>query len=93
MISLGGQADTDAAVAAARAAFDDWAFTPKRGKIASCWTKLGRDLQRPRQDEMAHAISLEMGAPIEPKPRASQWWRSGPWHHDAFVEAFKRVRI
>jgi len=34
VISLGDQADTDAAVAAAKAAFPDWAFVAKSEKIA-----------------------------------------------------------
>ena len=34
-ISLGDQADTDAAVAAARAAFDAWAATPIPERIAA----------------------------------------------------------
>ena len=33
-ISLGSQADTDAAVAAAKAAFEDWAFVPKTEMMA-----------------------------------------------------------
>ncbi len=34
VISLGGQKDTDAAVAAARAAFEGWSTTPKDERIA-----------------------------------------------------------
>ena len=34
VISLGGQADTDAAVAAARAAFESWSQTPKAKRLA-----------------------------------------------------------
>ena len=34
VIALGGQADTDAAVAAAKAAFPGWAATPKAERIA-----------------------------------------------------------
>jgi len=34
VISLGDQADTDAAVAAAKAAFADWAFVDKSEKMA-----------------------------------------------------------
>ena len=33
VISLGGQADTDAAVAAARRAFPDWAATPPAERL------------------------------------------------------------
>ena len=34
VISLGGQADTDAAVAAARAAFEGWSQTSKADRLA-----------------------------------------------------------
>ncbi|MEM7670261.1 MAG: aldehyde dehydrogenase family protein [Pseudomonadota bacterium] len=62
-ITLGGQADTDAAVAAAKAAFASWSQTSKAERIEA--------LQRlaaaydARADDMAEAISQEMGAPIE----------------------------
>ncbi|MEM6637125.1 MAG: aldehyde dehydrogenase family protein [Pseudomonadota bacterium] len=63
VISLGGQADTDAAVAAARAAFPAWYATSLDKRI-----ELGRAIlaaYQARREEMAEAISLEMGAPIE----------------------------
>ncbi|MFQ3304074.1 MAG: aldehyde dehydrogenase (NAD+), partial [Oceanospirillaceae bacterium] len=34
VISIGDQADTDAAVAAAKAAFDSWSQTPKAQRLA-----------------------------------------------------------
>ncbi len=63
VVSLGGQQDTDAAVAAANSAFDSWSTTSKDGRIAvmeqvlECYTA--------KLDQMAEAISLEMGAPID----------------------------
>ncbi|MEM1345160.1 MAG: aldehyde dehydrogenase family protein [Pseudomonadota bacterium] len=62
-ISLGAQADTDAAVAAAKAAFPAWAATPLTERRAAVERVLER--YEARLDEMAAAISLEMGAPID----------------------------
>ena len=62
VISLGGQADTDAAVAAAKAAFPAWARTPKEERVAALERLL--EAYKARAEEMAQAISQEMGAPI-----------------------------
>ena len=63
VISIGGQADTNAAVAAAKAAFNSWSQTSKSHRL----TLLKRFLEiyQSRSDEMGHAISQEMGAPID----------------------------
>lgn len=61
-ISLGGQADTDAAVAAARAAFPVWSRTPKEERVAALERLLAA--YQDRAEDMAQAISQEMGAPI-----------------------------
>ena len=63
VISLGSQADTDAAVNAANAAFEGWAFTPKDERIAV--VERLAEIYESRSDEMAETISLEMGAPID----------------------------
>ncbi|MRU16081.1 aldehyde dehydrogenase family protein [Roseovarius sp. A21] len=63
VISLGSQADTDAAVAAAKAAFPAWAATSKEDRIAALQRVY--DAYKERAEDMAQAISLEMGAPIE----------------------------
>ena len=63
VISLGGQSDTDAAVQAARTAFATWSLTSKSERLG-----LLRDLlaeYNRRSDDMAEAISMEMGAPID----------------------------
>ena len=62
VISLGSQADTDAAVAAAKNAFPAWAETPVEERIALL--KKLAEIYQARAAEMAAAISLEMGAPI-----------------------------
>ncbi|MBP0440318.1 aldehyde dehydrogenase family protein [Tianweitania sediminis] len=62
-ISLGSDADTDAAVAAAKAAFPAWAATSVAER-KSYVEGILKQFEK-RRDEMAKAISLEMGAPIE----------------------------
>jgi aldehyde dehydrogenase (NAD+) len=86
-ISLGGQADTDAAVAAAKAAFPGWAATDPALRRALCARILDQYLAR--EEEMARAISLEMGAPID-MARDSQ----APclsWHLENFLTAFDQI--
>ncbi|MEM7190103.1 MAG: aldehyde dehydrogenase family protein [Pseudomonadota bacterium] len=61
-ISLGGQADTDAAVSAAKAAFPDWKRAPKAERVAALERLYGA--YKDRAEDMAQAISQEMGAPI-----------------------------
>jgi len=61
-ITLGSDADTNAAVAAAKAAFDSWSSTSKEERIGYL-TALLEQYQN-RSEEMAQAITTEMGAPI-----------------------------
>ena len=83
VISLGSQADTDAAVAAAKAAFPGWMATPPAERIALV-EKL-RDIYVARSEDMAQAISLEMGAPID-MARAQQVG-AGAYHIDNFLSS------
>ncbi len=62
VISLGDQTDTDAAVSAARAAFDSWSQMPKTERLKLL--EILGDIYESRMDEMGEAISMEMGAPI-----------------------------
>lgn len=62
-ISLGGVQDTDAAVAAAKAAFEDWMMTDPAERLELIQKLL--DVYTARAEEMAEAISMEMGAPID----------------------------
>lgn len=84
-ISLGDQADTDAAVAAARAAFPGWADTSKAERIERI-TALA-DIYEQRANEMAEAISLEMGAPIAMARQAQT--SAGLWHIRNFIQVLK----
>ncbi|PTV95801.1 aldehyde dehydrogenase (NAD+) [Rhodobacter aestuarii] len=85
IISLGDQADTDAAVAAARKAGPGWAATPPAERLAFVERLL--TLYQARAEEMARAISLEMGAPID-MALASQV-EAGTWHITNFITAAK----
>ena len=69
VVSLGSQADTDAAVAAARVALPFWSVSTKDERIALLERLY--DIYERRMEDMAQAISIEMGAPID-FSRASQ---------------------
>ncbi len=63
VISLGSQDDTNAAVAAARAALPMWSRSTKEDRIALLERLYS--IYQSRMDEMAEVISIEMGAPID----------------------------
>ena len=84
-IALGGQADTDAAVAAARAALPAWRNTSKEERLALIEKLAG--IYADRAEEMAQAMSLEMGAPIN-MSRKSQVG-AGAGHIKAFLKVAK----
>ncbi len=85
VISLGGQADTDAAVAAAKAAFEPWAMTSKTDRLDLLKSLLSE--YKKRNDDMAEAISMEMGAPIDLARTAQTGAGSG--HIQGFINAFE----
>jgi aldehyde dehydrogenase (NAD+) len=85
IISLGGQADTDAAVAAAKAAFPAWMATPPAERIA--YVEKLYQAYKARAEDMAKAISLEMGAPIDLSRQ--QQVGAGIGHIKAFLETAK----
>lgn len=85
VISLGGQADTDAAVAAAKAALPGWMATPKEERIALL-EKLLEIYQR-RAGEMGEAMTMEMGAPISMSN--TQQVGAGTFHLSNFIRAAK----
>ena len=87
VISLGSEADTDSAVAAAKTAFPGWAATPpaeRRRLVEGILEQYNK-----RKEEMAHAISIEMGAPID-MARDSQA-ECLPWHLKNFLTAFDHM--
>ena len=85
VISLGGQADVDAAVAAAKRAFPGWAATPVAERIAAA--ERVQAAYEARKGDMAQAISLEMGAPIDMSH--VQQAPTGTGHIAAFIRAAK----
>ena len=87
-ISLGDQADTNAAVAAAKAAFPAWAATDPATRIDYVRKILAQ--YEARVDDMAEAIRAEMGAPID-MARTSQA-PCLPWHLEGFLEAAKDIQ-
>ena len=87
VISLGDQADTDAAVAAATKALPTWAATPPAERAKYVEAILAQ--YEARVEEMAEAISMEMGAPID-MSRDSQA-PCLPWHLKNFLTAFDEV--
>ncbi|GKY86656.1 aldehyde dehydrogenase family protein [Sinisalibacter aestuarii] len=85
VISLAGEADVNKAVAAARAAFPAWMATPPAERIALVEKLLAIYLER--SEEMAQAMTLAMGAPID-MSRANQVG-AGTFHIKEFIAAAK----
>ncbi|MFN3277003.1 MAG: aldehyde dehydrogenase family protein [Paracoccus hibiscisoli] len=89
VISLGGQADTDAAVAAAKRAFPAWAATPPAERLAVVERIL--EVYERRMPDIARAISLEMGAPQDMS--LADQAEAGAWHTRNFITAFKEFQF
>ena len=84
-ITLGSEADTDAAVAAAKQAFTAWSQTSKQQRLDYLLALLAQYKQG--EEAMAQAISMEMGAPIE-LARASQA-PAGTSHLEVAIKALQ----
>ena len=89
IITLGAKADTDAAVAAAKAALPGWMATPPAERIALVEKLL--EIYNRRAEDLAQAMSTEMGAPID-LSRSSQVG-AGSWHLDNFLTAAKNFKF
>jgi aldehyde dehydrogenase (NAD+) len=89
LISMGSSKDVDRAVAAARRAFDDYSRTPPAERRAL----LERILvaYKAHYDEIAQAISIEMGAPIT-LSKGSQTG-VGVGHISAMIEVLKSFKF
>ncbi|WP_120634684.1 aldehyde dehydrogenase family protein [Ruegeria sp. EL01] len=85
VISLGCEADTNAAVAAAKAALPGWMATPVEDRIALVEKLIGN--YQTRAEDLAQAMSHEMGAPID--MARNQQVGAGSWHLQGFVQAAK----
>ncbi len=84
VISLGGQADTDAAVAAAKRAFPGWSQTPPEQRLE--YVRKILDIYKRRAEDLAWAITHEMGAPADMSIRDQV--ESGSFHIQNFIDAF-----
>jgi aldehyde dehydrogenase (NAD+) len=88
VITLGGRADLDKAVAAAMQAFPAWSATPLGDRVA-----LLKKLLAVMEKHLARtgaAISLEMGAPIDFAIQSQA--ACGPWHMKGFLKAIEEFR-
>ena len=89
VISLGSRKDTDAAVKAAKNAFVDWKETSKEERI-SLLEKLLK-IYKKRFNEMAEAMSKEMGSPID--YAISTHAASGQAHLEDFILRLKEFNF
>ena len=92
-IAVGSKEDVDRAVAAARAAFEGFSRTTREERLALLRRLL--ENYNSRAEELAQAVSQEMGAPL-PFAREAQVW-AGRVHLEATIEAletyeFSRLR-
>ncbi|MDX9688593.1 aldehyde dehydrogenase family protein [Halopseudomonas formosensis] len=88
-IALGGVEDVNAAVAAARAAFESYSRTSREERIALLERIL--EIYQRRSDEFARAITLEMGAPAKLSKYAQA--PSGTGHFAAALKALKHFEF
>jgi aldehyde dehydrogenase (NAD+) len=85
-ISLGDQADTDAAVAAARRAFGTWQHSSRAERVAllkSIQTEYAK-----REEDVAQATTMEMGAPISLS--RTQQVGCGTGHIQKFIDTLEK---
>lgn len=88
-ITLGSNADAEAAIAAAKAAFPGWMSTPVEDRIALVEKLV--EIYASKGEEMAQAISVEMGAPID--MARSQQVGAGSYHLQNFIRAAKNFEF
>src|SRR5690554_7582001 len=88
-ITLGSQADTDSAVAAAKKAFPEWSSTTKEQRVELLERLF--ETYKARAEEMAQTISREMGAPID-LARSSQVG-AGAAHLKNTIRALKSFKF
>jgi len=84
-ISVGSRADVDRAVAAAKAAFPAFARTTKAERLALLRRVL--EIYNARFEDIAEAVSREMGAPLS-FARAAQAW-AGRGHLESTIAALE----
>ncbi len=88
-ISLGGEADANAAVAAAKEAFKTWAWSSKQERLDLMNRIL--EVYMKRSDEMGETISMEMGAPVDMSKMAQSG--TGSAHIKAFIRTLENFEF
>jgi len=88
-ISLGTAADVDRAVAAARAAFPSFAKVPQAERLAMLKRIL--EIYNERYEDIAQAVTREMGAPLS-FARGAQAW-AGQAHMEATIKALEEFEF
>jgi len=86
-VALGNEADADRAILAARAAFDAYTVWPVAERIAL--VKRILEVYNARYEDLAMAMSTEMGAPVE-WARGAQAW-AGQVHIEAAIKAAEEM--
>ena len=81
-VILGHEKDVDRAVSAAKAAFETFSQTSKAERLALLKALLVQT--NARMDDLANAITTEMGAPIS--MAKDEQAATGLWHLEAFIE-------
>jgi aldehyde dehydrogenase (NAD+) len=88
-ISMGGAADVDRAVVAAKKAFSTYSRTTREERLALLRKVLER--YNARYEDIAEAVSDEMGAPIKFAREAQAW--AGQVHLEATIKALEEVEF
>jgi aldehyde dehydrogenase (NAD+) len=88
-ISMGSAADVDRAVAAAKKAFPSYSRTSREERLALLRKVLER--YNARYEEIAQAVSDEMGAPIKFAREAQAW--AGQVHLEATIKALEELEF
>ena len=88
-ISIGSKADVDRAVAAAKTAFETFAFTSHAERLALLKRIL--EVYNERYEDLSQAISFEMGAPITWAREAQV--AAGQSHMESTIKAFEEFEF
>ncbi len=86
-IAMANAADVNAAVAAAREAFDDWQMTPKAERLSLLRRLL--ELYNAHYEEVAELMTREMGTPLHFSRSAQAW--VGTAHLEAAIDALDKL--
>lgn len=88
-ISVGSRTDVDRAVAAAKAAFTTFSVTDRAERLALLERILS--VYNERFEDIARAVSQEMGAPLSFAREAQAW--AGRAHLEATIAAFRTFKL